>query len=128
MGENGPPAVENRTDEKPESEDESEPVEDLRIRVVSGAPAPNATVTLEVTADGEPVSNATVRIEATAVGATDESGQLSVQFPEAEEVEVSVERGEQAGEREFEFDERGHGPPVETEGDREPGQPPERED
>lgn len=128
MGENGPPAVENRTDEDAESETESEPVEDLHIRVGSGVPAPNATVTLEVTADGEPVSNATVRIEETVVGATDESGQLSVQFPEAEEVEVSVERGEQAGEREFEFDERGHGPPVETDEDREPGQPPEPED
>ncbi|WP_147587263.1 DUF7096 domain-containing protein [Halorubrum lipolyticum] len=80
--------------------------EDLSVAVVSGDPAPGATVTVEVTdADGEPVEGASVEVEGESVGTTDADGRIAVTLPtDDDEVEVEVEDGDREGELEIEFD------------------------
>src|SRR6056297_1320116 len=102
---------ENETDEQDESEAETEAEDeiatadgDLAISVVSGDPAPDATVTLEVSQGGQLVADATVTVNGEQVGSTNGNGQLTVTFPDDEDVEISVESGDSDGDRDFEFD------------------------
>lgn len=67
---------------------------------------PNATVTLVVTdTDGNAVENATVNFNGEVAGQTDPEGRLEVQIPDAEEVEIDVEKDDTEGELEYKFEE-----------------------
>ncbi|EMA65278.1 hypothetical protein C461_14318 [Halorubrum aidingense JCM 13560] len=79
--------------------------DELSVAIVSGDPAPGATVTVEVTnADGEPVEGASVEIEGESVGTTDADGQIEVSLPDDDEAEIEVEDGDREGELELEFE------------------------
>ena len=88
------------------ADDDDGDAEDLSVAVVSGDPAPGATVTVEVTdADGEPVEGATVEVDGESAGTTDADGRIAVTLPaDDDEVEIEVEDGDREGELEIEFD------------------------
>ncbi|WP_418283960.1 DUF7096 domain-containing protein [Halorubrum sp. DTA46] len=79
--------------------------DELSVAVVSGDPAPGATVTIEVTdVDGEPVEGASVEVEDEFVGTTDANGQITVTLPaDNDEAEIEVEDGDREGELEIEY-------------------------
>ena len=94
--------------ERPDEDDRAERDEDddrddreLTLLLVGGTPAPDATVTVRVLADGEPASNVTVTVNGHTVARTDAQGEATLTLPHAAEVEVVA--GDDA-ELEFEFD------------------------
>ncbi|WP_424014045.1 DUF7096 domain-containing protein [Halorubrum xinjiangense] len=89
-----------------EDGDDADDADDLSVAVVSGDPAPGATVTVEVTdADGEPVEGATVEVDGESAGTTDADGRTAVTLPaDGDEVDIEVEDGDREGELEIEFD------------------------
>lgn len=103
---------EQRDDDDAESEEERETETedddsdtDLSIRVVEGDPAPGATVTIAVSADGAPSEGAIVTVNDERVGRTNADGRLEVTIPDAEDVEITAETDDADGEIEFEFEE-----------------------
>lgn len=73
----------------------------LSVTLVDGTAAPNATVTLAVSADGEPVEGARVVVGEGTVGETDADGRVTLTLPDADEVEVDAEAGDREGELEL---------------------------
>ena len=84
--------------------DEDDESDELSVSVVSGDPAPNTTVTIEVTQDDDPVADATVTVNDERVEVTDDNGQLTITLPDDEDVDIEVEFGESEGELDFEFE------------------------
>ena len=116
-------------DDAQDDEAESDENDELSVTVVSGDPAPNETVTIEVTQSDEPVANASVTVNDERVGQTDENGQLTVTLPDDDEVDIEVESGDSEGELEFEFEEREEEEADEAdEGDDEDGEEEEADD
>lgn len=72
--------------------------EGLGVAVVEGSPAPGATVTLRVTADGTPVAGARVEVGGEDAGTTDGDGRLEIVLPDDDEVEVDVDTSDRSGE------------------------------
>ncbi|QWC19363.1 DUF4198 domain-containing protein [Halorubrum sp. 2020YC2] len=97
---------EDAEDEGEDAEDEGGDADDLSVAVVSGDPAPGATVTVEVTgADGESVEGATVEVDGESAGTTDADGRIAVTLPaDGDEAEIETEDGDREGELEIEFD------------------------
>ena len=93
--------LEQETESRDDGDDEER--EELTIVVVEGTPAPGATVTLKVLADGEPVEGVTVYLNDEPAGTTDANGTDQFALPDSGDVEFSVEHGDAEGELEFEF-------------------------
>jgi uncharacterized GH25 family protein len=87
-----------------DDENDGDESDELSVSVVSGDPAPNATVTIEVTQNDEPVADASVTVNDEPLGVTDENGQLTITLPDDEEVDIEVESGDSEGELDFEFE------------------------
>lgn len=86
-------------------EDERE-VDDLELRHVGGSPAPNATVSVRVVADGSPAVNASVHLNDEFVGTTDANGTLTLTLPgDTDEARLTGQYGDEDTELRFEFDE-----------------------
>jgi len=93
-----------------DDEDDDREEDSLSVAVVSGDPAPGATVTVEVTdAAGEPVEGASVEVEGEPAGTTDADGRIAVTLPDDDEVDIEVEDGEREGELAIEFGADGAG-------------------
>lgn len=86
-----------------ESDDDSEDAE-LSVSIAEGDPAPGATVTVAVTADGNPIEGAVITVNDERVGQTAANGRLEVTLPETERVEITAESSDEDAELEFEFD------------------------
>ncbi len=80
--------------------------ETLELVVDGGDPGPGKTVTLQVLADGDPAADTTVLVNDERAGATDDEGRVTVTLPDADDVEVTAERGAAEAELEFEFDDQ----------------------
>ena len=95
--------VDGQTGEIFEFEEEIEPRDDgdaetpLSVSIANGTAAPDATVTLRVTAAGDPVEGATVELDDQDVGETDSDGRITVTLPDDDEVDIEVEAGEREG-------------------------------
>jgi hypothetical protein len=94
---------EHKGDER-RGDDENDEGE-LALIVAEGAPAPNATVTLQVLADGRPVEDVTVYLNDQARGTTDANGAVTVTLPGSGEAELEAQTAEAEGELKFEFEE-----------------------
>lgn len=85
--------------------DDNDDDQELSISVVSGDPAPGATVTLEVTDNSGTVSNAPVEMNGEIAGTTGTDGGVTVTLPaDQEEVKFKIEADDKEGELEIEFE------------------------
>lgn len=96
-----PPEVDPEGPEDDEEDDDE--AGDVAVVLAGGTPAPGATITVQVIADGEPSANTTVFLNGEAVGTTDAAGQVAVTLP-AGEAEITARAGGEDGELEFEFE------------------------
>ena len=85
-------------------DDERDDDRELALVVAEGAPAPNATVTLQVLDGGDPVEDAALFLNDEQVGTTDANGTVTVSLPESGEAKLAVESGDAEAELEFEFE------------------------
>lgn len=92
--------TEDRDDRDRDDDDEAA---DLVLRIVSGDPAPGASVTLAVSQNGSPVADARISINDRFVGITDTDGRIHVTLPD-DEAEIRAESGDAEGELELEFE------------------------
>ena len=86
-----------------DGDDDGDEVDDVAVVLVEGTPAPGATVTVQVLADGAPVNDTTVSLNGESVGTTDASGRLTLTLPDGE-VTISARYGGEDGDLEFEFE------------------------
>ena len=91
-----------------EDVDEEDTDEELSAEIVSGDPAPGATVTLEVSGSDGTVADAAVHVNGDDAGTTDADGQITVTLPEDDEVEIDVRDSDREGELEIEFEDGRH--------------------
>ena len=98
---------EAREDTEADEEDDDREGKDreLAIVITEGTPAPNATVTLQVLADGESAENVIVYLNDRVAGTTGANGTVTVTLPPSGEAELTAQRGSVEGELEFEFEE-----------------------
>ena len=92
-----------------EDVDEEDTDEELSAEIVSGDPAPGATVTLEVSGSDGTVADAAVHVNGDDAGTTDADGQITVTLPEDDEVEIDVRDSDREGELEIEFEDETDG-------------------
>ncbi|MFC7132462.1 MULTISPECIES: DUF7096 domain-containing protein [Salinibaculum] len=100
--------IEAPDEDDEDGEDRDEERDDdreLALVVAEGAPAPNATVTLQVLDGGDPVENVALSLNDEQVGTTDANGTVTVSLPESGEAKLAVESGDAEAELEFEFEE-----------------------
>ena len=71
---------------------------EVDVKVV-GERAPGGTVEVVAALAAEPVPNATVLVDGRTVGTTDQQGAATVSLPEANETEITVQRGAAGGDR-----------------------------
>ncbi|WP_178916250.1 transglutaminase domain-containing protein [Natronomonas gomsonensis] len=64
-----------------------------------GEPVAGGSVDIVANVSGEPVRNGSVRLDGSEVARTDDGGQATVPLPDAETVEIVVERGDASGNR-----------------------------
>jgi hypothetical protein len=101
-----PTETEDDDEDTPEPTETDDGVDSLSLSVVSGDPAPGATITVKVTSDGAPVAGATVSVESEVVGQTGDDGTIQVTLPEDEDdPRVRAETDDASGRIEFEFEE-----------------------
>lgn len=97
--------TEQHLDDEDEQGDEAdEELDDLMILVVDGVPEPNASITIQVIANGQPIEGAVISIADREVGRTNSNGTFDVTLPDTEEVELSAEKEDADGELSFEFE------------------------
>lgn len=95
------PLAESEDDEGDEEFEEDEEQIDL---VVDGTLEPGESMSITAMRDGSPVSNATVTVNGDAVGETDANGSITVQVPNADELEIEVTADEAEAEMTVAFE------------------------
>lgn len=76
---------------------------ELALVIDAGTPAPNATITVRVLANGAPVEGVPVSLNDRVVGTTDAEGRITVSLPAAGEVELTAQTDDSEGELEFDL-------------------------